>query len=68
MVPPNSLNIIVSYRQRHKYIQTLMSWSLMSWKTSHQIHSFIKNVTQNIKNHAHVKKVGHTSKFLFGIY
>ena len=28
----------------------------------------IKNLIMDNKNHTHVKKVGHTSEFLFGIY
>ena len=34
-------------------------------ETAETINNFLENV---IENHTHVKKVGHTSEFVFGVY
>ena len=49
----------------------LLSWALQDRRHCQNKNigtSFVEWVYTDLKNHAHVKKVGHTSEFLFGIY
>ena len=51
--------IMTSIRQKDKLYKNFQELMIGRWN---------KNRTKNLKNHTHVKKVGHTSQFLFGIY
>ena len=73
---PGPINCIPSTPMPHEYIMLLGDEfiDLLVEETNHygDVRQLPKSGNENMnphrKNHTHVKKVGHTSEFLFGIY